>query len=135
MLKVIAFVVSVAVLVGCGGASGPCSQRTGTYRIKYVEESGTCGALPDQTVTSTTQPTAPPAGCTGQISTSADNCEVTLVDVACPGATGYTVHQNGKAEWSQDGKSATASITFNIITDATGASYCTSTYDVTYTKL
>lgn len=41
----------VAFRVGCGSDSsliGKCESRSGTYRSRYVERSGTCGLVPEQ---------------------------------------------------------------------------------------
>lgn len=119
------------------GDDGPCDQRSGTYRVVYTERSGNCGALTEQIVTIDAQPTAPDAPCTGEIRYSADNCEVTNVNVICPEpgiATGAYSVQNGKYTWSTSGSSGGGSVTFRVY-DGDDALLCQSTYSVSAQRI
>ncbi len=113
-----------------------CTERSGTFTQTLVERSGTCGQIPDQIFSTTSQEAASmlQSGCTGSSSTSADNCDVTL-DVTCPGAAGYHVTQRGKVTWSNSGASATGVIQLVITTDDAGAAFCSSIYDVIVRRL
>lgn len=117
-------------------SQGPCAQRSGTYLAHYVERSGgTCGALPDSLVTINSQPTAPAAPCTGSISYSKDNCDVTIAQT-CPVSSDagvYTLRQTGTATWNADGSSGSAAIEM-ILADSNGVVQCQSTYDLTETR-
>jgi hypothetical protein len=133
-------VLSVIMLSSCGsgGSGGPCAQRSGTYRANYSERSGTCGGIPEQIVTIDTQPTVPPAPCTGgEIRYSADNCEVTLVNVTCPEdgvAPGATSTVNGKVTWSADASSGSGQLTY-VFKASTGGVLCQSSYNIVDTRL
>ncbi len=118
-------------------ASEPCAQRSGTYRMTFVEQSGNCGTMPEQIVVATGQPETPqevdPA-CTGTIGYSADNCVVTN-DVTCPGATGYLVTQTGSFNWSQDGSSGSGTLQVRITRESDGILECSSVYAASYVRI
>lgn len=103
-------------------------------RINMTARSGNCGAVAETIETMQSQPTAPPPPCTGSISYSPDNCEVT-VDTICPvGTDGATNKMVGKADWAHDGKAGTAVLDIRM-TSGSGVVTCSGTYDVQYTKL
>jgi hypothetical protein len=133
-LAALAFVMVVA---GCGpGASGPCAQRSGTYRLDFSERTGDCGPQSESIVTIAGEPVAPDSPCMGQILYSTDNCNVTEVNVACPDSAvaGSTLVTNGKTSWSTDGASGGGQTVITLI-DASGVYLCSSSYDVTATRL
>lgn len=124
---------------GCGAATdGPCAQRGGTYRLNFTERSGTCGTLSEQIGTFDGQPAAPPPPCTsGEIRYSADNCEVTNVNIVCPEdgiGPGVTSTSNGKYSWSADGAHGSGQLAI-VAKDASGVVLCNSSYDVVATRL
>lgn len=118
------------------GTGGPCGQRTGTYLIQYEERSGTCGPIPEQIDTSTEQPTAIDPPCTGGISYSDDNCDVTY-ETSCPAngiGPGYSSTGRGKVTWDESGSSGSGTVQYVVYyPDMTIA--CQSTYDVVATRL
>jgi hypothetical protein len=138
------FALVAAVLSGCiisvpsadsdGGATR-CADRTGSYVARFVEQSGTCGPLPDQvlTIQSTQSGQAVPAGCTGTVTPSSDNCTV-QVDMTCPGEPGTHVTQQGQATWSTDASSGSATLQVSTSVDADGSVTCSSSYAVSYTR-
>ena len=140
-MRILGAVVVGVVAVACsssgdGGNSGPCAQRIRSYRSTYVERSGTCGPPGELISSAGPQPTAVDAPCTGSISYTPDNCEVTF-DSTCPEegvARGAKLRENGKARWNTDATSGTATLQWTI-TDAAGKTICISTYDVTLTAL
>jgi hypothetical protein len=97
-----------------------------------------CGAIPEQVVTVDVQPLTPPPPCTGgEIRYSADNCEVTLVNVTCPEdgiAPGASSILNGKVTWSSDGSSGSGLVTL-VVKSSTGAVLCQSSYNDLETRL
>ncbi len=119
---------------GSAGASGPCGQRNGTYRVTFAERSGDCGPAPEQIFTpSDQQQQQTNPSCTDRTTVSADSCHVTL-DVICPVvATGDTVHDKGVINWAEDG-SMGGGIVQIVATTPAGAIVCAETYDVTYSK-
>lgn len=119
-----------------GGSSGPCSQRSGTYRFDWSERSGDCGAIAESIMTVDGQPASPPAPCTGEIRYSADNCDVTEVNIMCPetSVAGSTSTTNGKVTWSQDGSFGSGQLAI-VVNDASGAILCQSSYDISATRL
>jgi hypothetical protein len=133
----------VVLVVGCGssadeGDSGPCTARSGTYRFSFAERSGTCGAITEQIVTLDAQPTAPLAPCTsGEIRYSADNCEVTNVNIVCPEdgiAPGATSTTNGKYNWNESGSSGSGDATI-VVRDAGDLILCQSSYRISAVRL
>ena len=124
-------------LVGCsddsgsGEPTGPCNDRSGTYRVTWVEQSGKCGAMPEQIVTG--KEGLDPA-CTGGTEFSSDNCEANM-DITCPGATGYLVTLRGKVTWSVDGSLGTGTIQMLIVKESNGWTECSSVYSLTYTPV
>jgi len=127
----------LALLVGCSSSSddaSPCADHAGTYSVKFTARSGNCGEISEQIVTLPSGPQMLPAGCTGTIDTSADNCRVTY-DETCvlPMNTG-TSQLKGVATWSSDSSSAHEVAELTIL-DPTGRLLCSGTYDVTDTRL
>jgi hypothetical protein len=123
---------------GSGSSRGICAQRSGTYRSKDTERSGTCGDIPEQIVTIDSEPLVPPAPCTGgEIRYSDDNCDVTLVNVVCPEpgiGPGVTSTTNGKVTWSSDGSSGSGVLTI-VVRDGTGGILCQSSYNDVESRL
>jgi hypothetical protein len=120
-------------LLGCG-AGGPCAQRSGTIRQNLTARSGNCGAVAESVATSPTQPTSLPAGCTGSLDVSADNCEVTM-DATCPnGSGGATSKLTGKVTWNEAGTSGSGIVDLTA-RDGSGAVTCQGTYNAVYTKI
>ena len=128
----------VGILAACSSSSddgGPCVQRKGSFIAKYSQRSGTCGNSAETVLNIDKQPTSVDAPCTGSISYTADNCQVTY-ESACPndGAVkGGRLSITGHSKWNSDGTSGTATEQW-VLSDASGKTLCQSTYDVTVTK-
>jgi hypothetical protein len=131
------------VALGCssgddGEESGPCEQRSGTYRFSFAQRSGNCGVIAEQILTIDAQPTTPPAPClSGEIRYSSDNCEVTNINIVCPEdgvAPGATSTSNGKYRWSDSGSSGTGEVNM-VVKDESGLVICQSSYSVTAVRL
>jgi hypothetical protein len=75
-----------------------------------------------------------PAGCTGTVTPSSDNCTVQL-DTNCPGELGTHVKQRGQAKWSADATSGSATLQLTTTQDADGTVTCSSMYAVVYMRL
>lgn len=120
-----------SVALAATGCCGECDQREGTYELRYTETSGTCGDIPNQVFTIERQPTEIVAPCTGEIVYSADNCEVTNVDVTCPetgvAADAFSV-SNGKYLWDCDAGAGEGTANLRV-SDSVGI-LCQSSYDV-----
>ena len=132
------FMLGLSLLVcGCDEEPGACEERRGTYTVRYLETTGSCGPIPDQVITIDAQPTAVDPSCVGEIRTSADNCEVTLVDVVCPEpgiGEGVTSTANGKAQWSVDGGTGDATLNL-VVRDFDGVVLCQSSYEAEYDRI
>lgn len=116
-------------------AGGPCAQRSGTYLTAYSQRSGTCGPVGERIVQIPEQPTSVDPPCTGSISYSADNCEVTYQN-ECPAnevMSGARLQVSGKSRWDAAGATGNATEQWTL-TNATGQTLCISTYDVTVTR-
>lgn len=131
MTKLLAAVLTCIFVAGCG-ASGPCSKRSGTYRIAYKTRSGNCGEIPE-IITTVDDSTVTPAGCTGNLNFSADNCRATLASYTCPTETNGKLKTDGTVDWSRDGRSASGIVQMTL-SDAGGSTLCSGSYDLTYTK-
>jgi hypothetical protein len=136
---VVAFLLNACIVSLPGadsGGGGACAERKGNYLAHFVEQSGTCGPLPDQTLAIASQQSAQmlPAGCTGTITPSSDNCSVQL-DTTCPGAAGFHVIQRGESTWSSDAASGSATLQITTTQDVDSTVICSSAYAVTYTRL
>lgn len=81
----IVMMIGLLALASCGGGSDfTCSvgSLTGTWRFKYQETNGTCGALQDETIILGT--TTAPSGCTTSADlVSADHCRLDT-SFTCP---------------------------------------------------
>lgn len=111
-----------------------CADRTGTYKLSFLYESGNCGDLGATIQTLERQPTADDIiamGCSGQLVYSVDNCEVTDVDLKCP-ITGGTSTFNGKYYWNVDGSQGSGEVSIEI---ALGSTLCFGTYHATMSRL
>jgi hypothetical protein len=130
--------------VGCGSADttdplgsghGTCSQRVGTYALAYVERQGNCGAGSERVFLSAKQPVTEDLnadGCTGAISYSGDNCEVTYSST-CPEdgvQRGGKLSISGTSKWNVAATYGTA-IEEWTLARPDGTTLCRSTYDVT----
>jgi hypothetical protein len=114
---------------------GPCAQRSGSYLMKYTERSGTCGKGVENVVNITSQPTTVDPPCSGSISYSADNCEVSY-STTCPndGAVkGGELTITGKSKWNKDATSGTATETWTL-RNPDKTTLCLGTYDVVGTR-
>jgi hypothetical protein len=88
--------------------------------------------MPEQVSNAQSQPTAIDPPCKGNISYTADNCEVTY-DSTCPtdGAVkGGDVVSSGHSKWNTAATHGTATEQLTAHNSA-GRTLCTSTYDVT----
>lgn len=119
-----------------GSGGGTCAQRdTGSYIVKYTVRSGDCGETAETVINPGPQPTEVKAPCTGQITYSADNCEVTYSST-CPAESiqkGAELTISGKSKWTRDGALGTAVESW-AVRNATGQTLCQGTYDVTVTR-
>ncbi len=147
MNRWLAFVVSAVVCLGCSGGSSsestraglsnfnspPCTGRTATYRVHFVEEAGgTCGPIADVIESNasgkaTADDTA--RGCMGRSVGSPNGC-VVAVDTTCPVPNGE-LRDVGNVYWSQDGARGAGEVNETI---TVGSSSCSSIYDVTWTR-
>jgi hypothetical protein len=119
----------------CGGEDvGPCDERVGTYRFTFSERTGNCGDF-EEINTFESQPVGVPATCTGKVSVSDDNCQVTNSNVACPTSAGPlgSLTLNGKYTWSKDAGSGEGSA--SILMELNNGNTCQSTYDVVMERL
>lgn len=128
-------------LVACGGSEdsggdGTCDQRSGTYIARYTERSGNCGPVPEQVDTITVQPVAPEPPCSGTISYSADNCQVTF-EATCP-ETGlgldWSSTTDGKVTWNASASKGSGIVQI-VLTNANGGIECQSTYNLVSERL
>jgi hypothetical protein len=127
----------LAFVCACDEEAGECEARMGTYMLQYVETTGSCGPIPDQVITIDAQPMAVDPSCVGDVRTSEDNCDVTLVDVVCPEpgiGEGVTSTANGKAQWSRDGGTGDATVNL-VVRDFDGVVLCQSSYEVAYDRI
>lgn len=103
-----------------------------SYRVNFAERQGNCGPIAE-TVTAPTNTGGPPdPNCTDRTTVSADQCTV-AVDRTCRVATGEDVTFRGPVHWNKDGSIGTGTVQEVVVRG--GAAVCTSTYDVSYTKL
>jgi hypothetical protein len=129
-----------SVVIACSSSddaaeTGPCAQRSGSYIARYTVRSGDCGATAEVVLNVDKQPTSVDPPCTGSISYTPDNCEVTYSS-SCPndGAVkGATLTVTGKSEWRRDAEVGTAVEDWSLV-DANGQTVCHGTYDVLITK-
>jgi hypothetical protein len=104
----------------------------GSYSVRYVERSGNCGALPEQIVV--IEPNTPAANCHGTWSITADSCAIDA-DLTClDAATGDSVEERGHLAINLDASMISGALQI-ILTDPNGIVLCSSTYNVTYTRL
>lgn len=129
-------VLVLVILGACASENEQCEARTGTYQVRWFEQTGGCGPIPDQVVT-VDEMTTIGAECSGRAENSADNCEVTIVDLACPEpgiGAGVTSTANAKVSWATDGEQGDG--LFNLVVrDVDGIVLCQSSYDVEYDRL
>lgn len=121
----------LAFIAACGGnpKANPCATRNSTYLAHFAEQSGNCGAVPDQVVNISASGEivlAPGAACE---KSEADGCTQRTSNCTSTSA-GVTCTSNGSLEFASGG--ATASGTASI--SCMGAAICTSTYRLTYTR-
>lgn len=127
----------LALAVAVTGCGDTCAERSGTYEAVYTERSGTCGQMATETLIVDEQPTSVPEPCTdGEIRYSDDNCEVTNINVTCPGGglPGDTMISNGKYTWDESGDVGFGFVTITV-QSARGSTRCQSSYDVSISRL
>ncbi len=113
-------------------------QFTGTFRVSYLEQSGDCGPIPDETVVlagtpaqMSAQAKTASAGCTYQADTiSADKCRVDE-SFTCPLKAPY----KGTQQWAGYLRQTSATTLEGPLTVqlASSAAACRSTYEVIFT--
>lgn len=113
-----------------------CVTAGAAYKFSYDETSGSCGALSEETlVTSTDGTIEASSGCELGPGARNDGCAV-FIDSRCKGTlddgTAYTSNSQGKVDWADDGAGATGTVTLTIVVEGDS---CRSTYTVTATKL
>ena len=116
---------------GANGKDVPCVSPSSSYVVHFVEKSGgTCGPIQDEVVNTTADGgfQAQP-GCSG--TRTVNGCKVLLTDYTCTNA-GVTSKTTGEVTWSDDGKSGSGTVQISIAKN--GATSCTSSYEVTYTR-
>lgn len=125
-----AAILSVLILSGCGGtaAVNPCATPDATYFEHCTEESGTCGALPDQVVN--TGPDGMVVTATKCAMETADGCIVRGSGCVTE-AMGTTVTASFETTFQADGSSAKSIATLTV---STGAQSCASTYACTLVR-
>lgn len=124
--------VTVLALVGCGGGTGPCVARAGSFKVHSSTASGNCGDVSDLVITVNPNDKSVPAGCVDNGSSeSADLCSITAA-YKCSTANGGTITINSVGKWNTEGTSATATEGI-IVSTPSGA--CNGTYDLSYTKI
>lgn len=140
MRKGLGVVVAGAFALACSSSdasddSGPCAQRNGSYIARYSVRSGDCGEGAEVITNVDKQPTSVDPPCTGNISYSEDNCDVTYSS-SCPndGAVkGATLTITGKAKWSRDAANGSATEAWSLV-DSNGQTVCYGTYDVSIVR-
>jgi hypothetical protein len=125
----------VSAVTGC---SGPCAPRAGTYSWQLKARSGDCGDGQEMIFTVTDEPTRPAPPCTGTITYSADNCEVTH-DEACPVAADGGMDEGtfkllGVVHWNGAATAGNGEFEYDLMSPNAELS-CQGTYDATYQKL
>lgn len=112
--------------------SGPCTARSGLYRVTYRAQSGNCGPINEVVINADA-----PAGSGGMsacmgVGLTLDQCEGTL-DTTCPIANGQIVATRGTVRWHRDAEGGSASLYIEL-RDATGAVTCNGIYAVTFSR-
>ncbi len=131
------WIVIVAMLGACGGGDndtgGPCAQRSGLYRVTYVQKSGNCGPV-NEAVINMDAAGEMTGACSGTSALSPDGCEAT-VDLRCaqPGTNRWLLAR-GKTLWSASGSTGTSYFYLELQTMA-GAPLCAGTYDATFSRI
>jgi len=113
-----------AVLAGCGGATGPCELRIGTYRASYTLRSGNCGEIPDVVVESDGV-TVPP-GCEVTESTNSEDMCSGTISAVCPGDPGVDIYMDLSGSWDQPGDHGSGTVEYLVAVN--GYVYCEGTY-------
>lgn len=140
----VVFAALVLSLVACSSSSkddpgGPCAIRKGTYVVRATVRDGDCEPPTEQVLNLEQDPATvgkevpAPEGCSGHITTSADNCK-TDTEQDCPltGIDGSTSFSSA-VTWSKDGASGSGVIGFRSYR-GDGSLYCSSSLDVTYER-
>lgn len=118
-----------------GGTAGgtSCAARSGSYLVSYVETSGTCGPISQQT---TEIPKPAGADCTGVVAEATpDNCQTTT-GATCPApslGTGFTTESTLDVTWAPDGNAGSGTYQATV-RDGSGSVFCDSTYTVTIAR-
>lgn len=131
LMKTILAVVGF-LLAGCGGAGGPCANRTGTWRQNLTARTGNCAASIENVVTAP-QSNEMPAGCAGTASASDDNCSESA-DITCAPGDGTTARTTGQVAYNSAATSGSGVYELTV-RNGSGAVVCHGTYDVTLVKL
>lgn len=119
-------------VIGCGGtdgAEGPCSSRSGLYKVKYTAKSGNCGAVPEY-VFNTEDPDED-GGCMGMETVSDDMC-VETADLVCTRDDGAAVTIRAKSTWNAESTKATGTMYVRI---ETATDRCSGVYGITIAPL
>jgi hypothetical protein len=129
---------TLAALALTACTNGPCAKRSGTYLWAMTTRSGDCGDMPETVFTVTDEPPGPTLPCTGTITYSPDNCEVTR-DELCPvdgdgGTADGTFTVRGVIDWNAAATAATGVLDYALDAPDPEQS-CHGTYDATYRKL
>lgn len=136
-MKATGWAVALALAWGCGGSGGsttlnanPCATPGATYLGHFVEQSGTCGPIPDQIINVNPDGTLSSSMAVSCAQTTVAGCTTQNTDCMSTSA-GSTCSVTSDVTFSPDGTSAsgleTARCTYS------GGS-CTSTYNVTATR-
>jgi hypothetical protein len=131
-------VLALLIAAGCGSdkndePAGPCAPGSGSYRVTYVERSGNCGPIPEQVVVTPTLQLAD-VECVGGPKSSADLCTVTMDQTCTDAVNNVSTRQEGTVHWNKAASSGSG-VTQITIRHVDGTFVCSSTYDVTYTRL
>jgi len=117
---------------GTGSPSeSPCVTPASSYTVHFVEKAGgTCGPIGDTVINTTSDGKLQPTpGCTG--TRTVDRCAVTITRYTCTPSNGVTTTETGEVTWASDGSSGSGTVDVSI---ASGATTCSSSYVVTYTR-
>lgn len=127
------------IVVGCGSDSGnghvnlsanPCATPDSTYYESCVEESGTCGPIPDQVVNISPSGTFTSKANISCAESTQNGCTARDTDCALS-SNGVSINETFETTFAEDGSSATSVITMTM--NGYGQT-CVSTYNCTMTR-
>jgi hypothetical protein len=129
---------AVCFLVACGGSPEDCRdiEPSGTYSVRWREQSGDCGDIPDSQVNLDSLAFEPGVGCELiSLSTSDNECRADI-DIACEStADDIRLRETGYLEIQDDDASEiSGKITISGRRLSNNSFICSSTYEVTYSK-